>query len=526
MSLSTILKQECPACGKIAIEASRLTIGKSTIIKLACGHIQSYASQVLEENAYDSIVFSDGKKPRVYQIEAVKFGEAANFSFILADEQGLGKTIEVSSLLRLHPEKLYPAVIVVPTNVKRQWMWELYRILNKDPKEFPIQVIQSGKEKAMPGFKIYLITFDMLKKEDAFEYIPEINTIIIDECQRIKNHLSERAKAVQRIAKKAKNIIPMSGTPIKNHAGEYFTILNLVAPKRFPSFEGYLRRYCDTYETMYGYKVGGLVNPERFHEDTKDIIIRRTKAEVLKDLPSKDRRFHHVELDPKLNKAYAKALQELDDAFYADDVSEFERSNNTLAIMARMRHITGISKVEACVEFVTEFLLSTDRKIVVFVHHQDVGGLLETKLNSYLEQGAFEKVLVLNSTLDSNKRADLIERFKEAKNRVMIASTLAAGEGLNLQFCSDAIMLERQWNPPNEEQAEDRFHRFGQENSVTITYMLASGTIDEYFTELVESKRAMIAATMDNKEIDWQQSNLMKELTETLVTKGRERWRL
>ena len=108
----------------------------------------------------------------------------------------------------------------------------------------------------------------------------------------------------------------------------------------------------------------------------------------------------------------------------------------------------------------------------------------------------------------------------------MIASTQAAGEGLNLQFCSDSIMLERQWNPPREEQAEARFHRFGQMNSVSVTYMIASGTIDEYFTELVEHKRAIIAETMDNREIKWEENSLMKELAQILVTSGREKWKL
>ena len=87
-------------------------------------------------------------------------------------------------------------------------------------------------------------------------------------------------------------------------------------------------------------------------------------------------------------------------------------------------------------------------------------------------------------------------------------------------------MLERQWNPANEEQAEARTHRFGQKNAVTATYMLASGTIDEKFTELVEQKRAIVAATMDNKNIAWEQSSLVKELAAILVSTGKKKWSL
>lgn len=530
MALSTIIKTECEKCGKIAVEDGRLKIGSTTLIKLTCGHLMSYASAVAKNEAvYDSIVFADKCKPRPYQIEAIKFAEASNFNCIIADEQGLGKTIEVLSLFRLHPEKLLPAVVVVPTTIKLQTMWEIDRICvagnPENKRKFLTQVIQSGKEKAMPGFQIYVVTYDMLKKDDLFEFVPNLKTIVIDECQRIKNHLSDRAKAVQKIAKKCEYHIPMSGTPIKNNAGEYFTVLNLVKPTLFPQYQRYIDGYCDSYNNGWALKVGGLKNPERFHEDTKDIIIRRTKEEVLKDLPPLDRRFYHVDLDPKLNKAYAAALKELDDLFY-NDMSGFEKGAATIAIMGRLRHITGVSKVEACVDHVTEFLLSCDRKIVVFVHHQDVAQILQEQLNPWLKEGGYEPAAHLHSGLNSDARAELVKKFKESNIRVMIASTLAAGEGLNLQFCSDAIMLERQWNPAGEEQAEARFHRFGQKNSVSVCYMIASGTIDEYFTELVETKRSIVKATMDNVQIEWDQQSLMKELTEMLVTKGRERWRL
>lgn len=526
MAISEIIKRECAVCHKLAVEKSRLTLGKTVMITLTCGHLQSYTRDILDESAYNSLIFSDGKSPRPYQIDAMKFAAENNFNIIIADEQGLGKTIEFLCLLKLYRKKLLPAVLVVPTTVKMQWMWEIRRICGTGP-EYLTQVIQSGKEKAMPGFQIYIVTYDMLKKDDLFEWVPELRTIMIDECQRIKNHLSERAKACQRIASKVEYHIPMSGTPIKNNAGEYFTVLNMVAPQKFPSYQRFIEYDCDSYEAGWATKVGGLKDPQGFKEKTSNIIIRRTKAEVLKDLPAKDRKFHHVELDPKLNKAYADALKELDDYLYSDEGDTFTRGAAIIAIMGKMRHITGISKVPTAVEFATEFLLSCDRKLTIFVHHQDVGKLVQANLDSWLLDGGFQPSLMMSSALNADQRQALTMKFKDDPNaRVMIASTLAAGEGLNLQFCSDAIMLERQWNPANEEQAEDRFHRFGQLNSVSITYMLASGTIDEYFTELVETKRSIIAATMDNKEIAWNEQSLMKELSELLVAKGRNRWSL
>src|ERR1700682_6390994 len=172
MAYTQIIRQECPTCKKIAVEQSRLKVGKSVIIKLACGHILHSQSLTLDDAAYDSIIFSDNCKPRPYQIDAVKFAEESNVRCIIADEQGLGKTIESLSLLRLHPDKLLPAVIVCPSTVKLQWMFEIHRICGAG-KEFLVQVIQTGKERAMPGFKIYVVTYDILKKDDLFQYLPE-----------------------------------------------------------------------------------------------------------------------------------------------------------------------------------------------------------------------------------------------------------------------------------------------------------------------------------------------------------------
>ncbi len=529
MALTSIIRQECPFCSKIAVESSRLKIGKTIVIRLACGHILHSENLSSSDQTYESIVFNDGCKPRPYQIDAVRFAEESNVRCIIADEAGLGKTIEALSLLRLHPEKLLPCVIVCPSTVKLQWMFEIHRICGAG-KEFLTQVIQSGKEKAMPGFQVYVITYDMLKKDDVFSLLPEgtVKTLIIDECQRVKNHLSDRAKAVQRIAKKTDHIISMSGTPIKNNAGEYFTVLNLTKPTLFPHFQKFIDNYCDAYNNGWGQKVGGLKNVDRFHEDTKDIIIRRTKADVLPDLPSIDRRFHHVELNRALDKEYDAQMKRLEAKMYGDDDDEFGKQTAIIAIMSELRHITGKSKVVECVDFVTEFLLSIEqRKLVIFTHHQDVMGMLEVKLNEWLRDGGFGKVCTLHSGLNGNERADLVERFKTDNNsRILLASTLAAGEGINLQFCSDAILLERQWNPANEEQVEGRFHRFGQLNPVTITYFIASGTIDDFFTELVEVKRSIMASTLDKKQIVWNQQSLMKELAEALITRGRKAWSL
>lgn len=516
MPLSLILKKKCTTCGKDAIEKSSSSIGKYSLITLECGHITTSKSL---NSSQQEITSSDGRSLMPYQLDGVKFAEAANARCLIADQQGLGKTVQAAVLLKLHLEDLAPCVIVTKARVKLQMVREMMRWTTSKK----VQAIFTSKEIAIPGFDIIVTTYDMLKNPAVFESV-KIKSLILDECQQIKNHLSGRAKAVQELVKshEIEHIVGLSGTPIKNNAGEYFTILNLLDPMRFPQYQRYLDKYCDLFNNGWGNKVGGLKNPEQFHADTKHIIIRRTKEEVLPDLPAKQRTFEHVELDRKLNKAYAAALQELDDLMYSDDIEASERSSMQIAIMTKLRKITGISKVPDCVDFVIDFLESSTEKITIFAHHHSTVDLLQAQLNQYLQLNSLSPCLML--TAGSPEGIDL--KFRDSDARVMIASTLAAGEGLNLQFCSNAIMLERQWNPANEEQAEDRHHRYGQENPVLITYMIASGTIDEFFTELVEQKRAIVASTMDGKSIVWNQSSLMNELSVLLTTQGKKKWKM
>ena len=537
MAISQILKKKCPHCGKVAVEKSRLSLTITKLITLECGHCIFESELVLEEDTYDlleSVV--KHYKPRQYQIEGIKFAEKSNVRCLIADEQGLGKTVQALGVLKLHRE-LLPALVVTKTSIKNQWFHEGTEWCGM--KEYLTQVIGSSKEMAIPGFDIYITTYDMLKNEDCFKSI-EIKTIIIDECQTIKNHLTGRAKAVQKIVKdhNVEHIMALSGTPIKNHAGEYFTVLNLLQPSRFPEHKRFIREYCDYYETIYGFKIGGLANAELFHEETKDFIIRRTREEAAPELPMINRIFHHVELDKKLNAAYKEQMKELDDLLYADE--DENTWTSAIAIMTRMRKITGVSKAAMeAVDYTMDFLDSNERKITIFAHHHAATDLLIRNLNKEIQiantaneengnaRPKLDNVLHLHAGLTADKRTDVIAAFREGSSRILVASTLAAGEGINLQFCSDAIMLERQWNPANEEQAEGRFSRIGSlANQVNVIYFIASETIDEYFTELVEQKRAIVASTLDNKDIAWESNSLMKELAGILLTKGKKRWSL
>jgi len=314
-----------------------------------------------------------------------------------------------------------------------------------------------------------------------------------------------------------KNIISLSGTPIKNNAIEYFPILNLLRPEMFPSLNYFERNYVDYYWSGKSYKAGGIKYPEEFLGKTKDFIIRRTRKEVLPDLPSIQRDYKYYPLSDVVKKSYNRQVMELAKLMNEERGTSFQV--DLLAKLSILRHITGLAKIEPILEFIDEFVnVETGNglnKLVLFHHHIDVGDVIGIKLK---ESGI--KYSRIISQDDSIKRIETIESFKSDDNRVLIIPTLAGGEGLNIQFINKAIILEREWNPANEEQAEGRFSRIGSEfNSVTITYPVAIGTIDEYFAELVERKREIVGKTLDGKSNSWDQSTLMIELAEKVISK-------
>ena len=504
-----------------AIEKSRRQIAPETfLLQLECGHA---TVTKVNRSQYD-ITSENGKTLFPFQKDGIRFLEDTNFSAILGDEMGLGKTIQYLAAIKLHEDKL-PVMIVVKSGLKRQLETELYNWTGHLP-----QVIESSKQKVFP-FPVTIIAYDTLARIPApYEKFPFIKTIILDECQYIKNEDAKRTNAVRLLVQKLeiKHVIGVSGTPIKNKADEFFPILNMIAPAKFPTKHFMMNRYFNYYIDAQGnYHI--IDAKQGFFDAMDGIMIRRTREEVAPELPRIRRMFFNSEIENKeLRQSYGQVQKEFEQFMDEHDGKvSAEGYTNLLGFFARMRRITGFAKIQPCTEFVTDFLLSTERKIVIFGHHKETLESLKEVLDTWCIDGGWDTCEVLKSSMDADQRQAAVTNFKEnAKCRVMIASTLASGEGLNLQFCSDAVMLEKQWNPANEEQAETRFTRFGSTaEHVNVTYMISVGTIDEWLTELVEKKRALIKKIVDREEnVEWEQSSLMKELADILYAKGGKRW--
>lgn len=559
--MSKLIKR-CKECDKIweTKDSVEFMPGLLLISSKNCDHFETKNKS---DGEVPDFTFADGTVPYHFQKENISLFIRSGLKAGCFDEVGLGKTLSALGLLRvydLHPEifnnqEVYPVAILVKSGLKLQWSKEILNRLGVFA-----QIVDKSSDPNFDLFKIHIYSMDLLKNLDI-QHITSLpyKTIIIDECQLIKNPTSKRTNAVRDLVRGGvfaghlddcpsltelnedddeesysctcpppndtsdKNVIVLSGTPIKNNAGEYFVICNLTHPELFPEYEDFLRVWTHSYWTGKSYQIGGLRNPAKFKEFTSDFFIRHEQKEVLPDLPKILRNFQIRVIEDKFKKKYDEELENFKDYYNDNEDDEFTRSSNILGYMNRMRHIVGIAKSKDAVEFITEFLTSTERKLVVFHHHHDVGSLIsQGMVDICKELGIHEPLLI--SDVDPDTRERRIQKFIGSDNgRLLIASTLKSGEGLNLQVCSDCLIVERQWNPANEEQAEGRFRRIGSKAShINSTYLIGAGSIDELFSEIVERKRRLIEEANRGEELPdtWDEKSVMKELAEVLAESG------
>lgn len=544
---------KCKTCGKDAVTLREFTIGKTQVMQLKCGHLLNKEQIDLRDPT--NLVSLDNKTLMPFQCKGVKFLEQANGRALVGDEMGLGKTVQILAFERLHPEEA-PFIHIVKASILRQWQMEIARWCSHSDDTDDIVMSQIIQDRhIIPGLTHYIVSYDMLnslvkngkpkngegngEEEEEEEFDPSLitwilrktraKTIVLDECQQVKNPQAKRTRMVRALARdeQIKNIFALSGTAIKNNAAEYWSILNILRPDMFPNYTNFVMYQCENNWSGGYMKTGGLKDPRGFMDRTKGFIIRRERKEVLPELPLITRNYSYCDLGEQVEEAYRDLFKQFAEEYDETGGKGFEAAGNILAYLSKMRHLTGLAKAGPAVDFAEEFLESTDRRLAIFVHHKDVGELVKRRLTKACKELNLEEPLVLTADMSMDARNAVVQKFmaEPCKHRVLIASTLASGEGLNLQKCSDCIMLERQWNPANEEQAEGRFIRIGQQSDkVTATYFVAVGTVDEFFATLVEQKREYVNKSLSGTAIKWDQQSLIKELAEILREKGGRKW--
>lgn len=537
-----ILRENCPKCGAIAKEKSSVIDLDIKWITLECGH---EITQKIEEKAKtpaESLESVSGHHLFPFQAEDTDRARESGFRCLLNYDVGLGKTPTFISILRLYPE-LLPALVVTKGNLILQTEREIYEWMPEMTGR--VQVLNNGKEPPLPFiFPICISSYSLLARVDWLEQ-KLFKTLIIDECQYIKNLQSGMCKNTQKIGKKLEHILALSADPIKNNALEFFPILNLLDSRSFPSQTQFAREWVGTYDVQIGEngkrttRIGGIrkYRLKEFHQRTEGFIFRRSAddPDVNLQLPKVLNDHKFVEFPPELEASYRLEMAKF---LEADAEGEFEGTKGQISLLgylAKLSHITGVAKAPIVAEFAGDVLASTmdtGKKLVIFAHHKDVAGLIQHQLTQYIKQEEILDCLppeYLDADLDKYSQDKIEERFKtDTLRRVMIAGAKSSSEGKNWQICDRAIIAERNWTSVDESQMAGRFRRIGSKaERINIHFFNVLGTPDEYKHELTVRKAALITESKTGEALkDWDQGNTMKELLGLIRTKGRKRWSL
>jgi non-specific serine/threonine protein kinase len=268
---------------------------------LYCGH--QLISDAFKPFRFDMLKTADGDKLYPFQVKACDFGVDADLRCLYTLEMGLGKTVIADSLIKAYHNKLTPILIVCKSSLTIQWLMETFKWAGR-----VACIIENGKEKPhFDFFQIFICSMDLLRRSEwADDKEVVFRTVVIDEVQHIKNPGAQRTQLIRKLCSKADNVIGLSGTPIKNHAAEYFTILNILYPHLFPKESSFLAEWVQSYwdSDAMKFRHGGIRHWKRFQELTSNFILRYTREEVMPEIPKVQRTFMFCDLGDELNKLY------------------------------------------------------------------------------------------------------------------------------------------------------------------------------------------------------------------------------
>ena len=438
-----------------------------------------------------------------YQKAGVSYASSVG-RCLIADQMGLGKTVEAIATLELRDA--FPAVIVCPASLKENWRreinkWLPHRVVN----------IVSGKTDIVNA-DVNIINYDILYKfVEAIQHL-NITGLVLDESHYVKNGSSKRTKAAKDIASKVPKsgrVLLLSGTPVTNRPSELVSQLEIMGMlSRFGGKWAFLKRYTAAHHNGFGWDTNGASNLMELNTKLRqNCYIRRTKDEVLKELPEKSRNIIHLEPSGKGEKEYLSAENDLV-LFLRENGYKSKDSSEHMARTQVLKRLAAWAKMDAVEEWIDSFLESCDRKLVVFAHNVDVVDHLASKYGGLRVSG--------RDSLEERQHA--VDSFQNnPKSRVIVLNLQAGGVGITLTAGSDVVFVQMGWTPGEHDQAEDRCHRIGQKNNVQAWYLLGSGTIDEDIYYLVDSKRSVVDAVTEGDEVE--QQSLVKDLMNRILTK-------
>jgi len=375
---------------------------------------------------------------------------------LLADEMGLGKTVQALAFLAATAS--YPAVVVAPPHLVRNWTKETERFL--DAQSAPrVHVIKGLTPYKLPDAEVYIIHYLLLRGWK--DVLPELGfkTVIFDEIQELRRAGTGKYSAASLLSGACTNVIGLSGTPIYNTGGEIWNVVNILDFHFLGDWESFTREWC------YGYNTAVVQKPELLGEHLRreGIMLRRLKRDVLSQLPPKRRLVQEIDWDDSVYRSMMLPAMDML-AQLRSVTDESRRAILEDQVCQRERQATGLAKAPYVAAFVRS-LVEGGEKVLLFAHHHAVMDLYKQELKS------LHPVFVTGRENDRQKDA-AVQKFMTGGTDLCVIS-LRSASGLNLQRASCVVFGELDWSPAVHSQAEDRAHRIGQEDSIACYYLVS-----------------------------------------------------
>ncbi|PAV84045.1 hypothetical protein WR25_14472 [Diploscapter pachys] len=425
-----------------------------------------------------------------YQKGGVRFILERRGRAMIADEMGLGKSIQALVAARAYKSE-WPLLIICPSSVKAAWRNQLNkfypnikRITNLDKSSDPLPLERTSNT-------VIIASYDLMAMENRLNDLVRAayQVVIFDESHNLKEIKTKRTKAAIRVATVAKRVLLLSGTPALSRPAELYSQIYLIDSKLFPNFFNFAERYCAGKQGKFCYEAKGCTNSDELKAILlRRVMIRRLKADVLKELPPKRREV--IYLSGKSIDDRIKKLQRFRQEFERLDFSRFKPGTNGQPDnenLVQYYRETGIAKAAAVVQHITENVFcdgELDKKVLIFAHHQVVMDTIQAAIAK-----ASLRWIRIDGSTPQQLRGEYCDEFQnDSAVKVALLSISAAGVGITLTAASIVIFAELHWNPGHLVQAEDRAHRVGQQDSVYVQYLLAKNTADDVIWRMVQSK--------------------------------------
>lgn len=437
-----------------------------------------------------------------YQTRGAIFA-ASRGRVVLADDMGLGKTVQALAAAELLRRRrgIARVLVVAPASVKYQWKTEIEKFTDHSAQVIEGLLPRRRALYASPKF-FNLTSYELVLKDVRYMHELAPDLIILDEAQRIRNWTTATARTVKQL--KSRYAFVLSGTPLENKLEELFSVVEFIDGRRLgPAFRFlHEHRTEDEKGTLIGYR--GL---DRIHEQLAPVLLRRTRAEVLKDLPHRTDQIRHVPLTPQQAEPYWEQndilgalmrkwerqgwLSEIDQKRILCCLQNMRMlCNSTFLFDKQTNHSPKLAEFR---EIVRELVIEEGRKVVVFSEYERMTHVAGEELEK-LGIG----FVSLHGGVPSRNRGALMEKFRRDAGCKVFLSTDAGGVGLNLQTASAVINFEPPWNPARLEQRIGRVHRLGQAHPVHVVHLLTKDSIEERVWETMKLKKSLFAGVFDS----------------------------